>query len=705
MNKQRVYCEKEMFTVVSLFLLLSLPVLSVCFTSCDADDRAKKGKNEGAHGFVSVNLKTDTTFVATKASPDPEKPGEYKIQILQQDQVVTSFAVADMPEKISLDPGEYTAKATWGELLPAAFESLYMEGSTDFSIKEGATEQIALNCIPANAKVTVDYTSDFKQVYSDYSVSMTTRHTGTSPLKFEKDEPRAAYFQANPSGESLKMEMDLVAAGKNYTFTNGITIKPRDFVRLHFRLSNSGGSVTPDPDPDPTPDPNPGPIPTPTPDPEPEPDIPEVPAISTGIAGIMLQADGKKQETVTVVSNADWTVANAENWLRAEKNGNKVQFKAEPNETGEGRSATVTLTAVKGNKTASVSVFVVQLPAAGDTSDPSISVNIISLILPSEGFSQEIDVSCSHDWTFKTDEEGNWLTVTPGTNKLTLSAGANTTGITREGAVTLTTRSGDRTASVHINIKQAPRKEDPIISVDFSALTFSGGIDFEMPVSINQNSWVVRSTAAWLTATRNGENKVHLQADALAAGEDPREAIIRLTATQDGQTVTVDIKIRQNPLPPVTLPSSIGITIEINDTFVKDTVITRLLDVPAGTGKPLTLLPVGFSSGSLLTLKKGEAPSSLYINMAVYGKIARCQWEDMMNFKTVDLTAATEEQKNQLQGAGLFWDASMKGQKYSTLYLDQFVRKLAEGNHSYTLSVTDETGQQGSVILKIQITK
>lgn len=699
MNKQRVYCEKGMFKTVSLFLLLSLPVLSVCLTSCGADDIAKKGKNEGAHGFVSLNLKTDTAFVATKASPDPEKPDEYKIQILQQDQVVTSFLVADMPEKVSLDPGDYTAKATWGELLPAAFESLYMEGCTDFSIKEGATEQIALNCMPANAKVTVDYTSDFKQVYSDYSVSMTTSHTGTSPLKFEKDEPRAAYFQANASGEQLKMEMDLIASGKNYNFTNNITVKPRDFVRLHFRLSNSGGSVTPDPDP--TPDPTP----TPNPDPEPEPDVPEAPAISTGIAGIMFAADGKKLETVTVVSNSDWTVANSEKWLKVEIKGNKIQLKADPNDTGEGRSATVTLTAVKENKTASVSVFVVQLPAVADTSDPSISVNIISLILPSESFSQDIDVICSHDWTLKTDEEGKWLTVTPGTDKLTLSAGANTTGTTREGTVTLTTQSGGRTASVHINVKQATRKEDPLISVDFSALTFSGGIDFEMPVSINQNAWTVQSTAPWLTAERDGENKVRLQAAPLAAGEDPREAIIRLTATQDGQTVTVDIKIKQNPLPPVTLPSSIGITIEINDTFVKDTVITRLLDVPAGTGKPLTILPVGFSSGSLLILKKGEAPSSFYINLAVYGKIARCQWEDMMNFKTIDLTAATQEEKNQLQSEGLFWDSAMKGQKYSTLYLDQFVRNLGEGNHSYMLTVTDETGQQESITLKIQITK
>lgn len=699
MHKRRVYWGKEMFKVVSLFLLTGLPILSVCFTSCSADDIAKKENNRGAPGFVSVNLHADTTFVATKASPDPEKPDEYQVRILQEDQVITSFSVADMPEQIALDPGEYTAKATWGELLPAAFESLYMEGSAAFRIKEGGTEQIALNCTPANAKVTVDYTAEFKQVYGDYSVSMTTAHTGSSPLKFGKDEQRAAYFQADAAGEPLKMEMDLQAAGKNYHFSDRITVKPRDFVRLHFRLSNSGGSVTPDPDPDPSPDPGP------TPDPKPEPDIPEMPAISAGIAGIMLPADGEKEETVTVVANADWTVANSENWLNAERNGNKVLFKARPNDTAEGRSATVTLTAVKGNKTVSVSIFVVQLPKATDTSDPSISVNIIGLNMPAEGFSQEIEVVCSQDWTLQTDEESNWLTATPGTGKLTVTAGANTTGTTREGAITLTTRSGGRTASVHINVKQAPRKEDPLISVDFSALTFSGSIDFEMPVSINQSVWTVQSTAAWLTATRNGENKVRLQADALAPGEEPREAIIRLAATQEGCTVTVDIKIKQNPLPPVVLPSSIGITVEINDTFVKDTVITRLLDIPAGAEKPLTLLPAGFSSGSLLTLRKGEAPASLYINIAAYGKIAGCQWEDMMNFKTIDLTAATQDEINRLQGEGLFWDSSMKGQKYSTLYLDQFVKKLAEGNHSYMLSVTDETGQKESVTLKIQITK
>lgn len=701
MNKQSVYNENGFGKIFSLFLLMSLPVLSICLFSCNSDEATNDRKQREGRGFVSLKLKSDTTFVATKASPGPERPDDYLIQILQGEQLITSFPFADMPESISLDAGDYTAKASWGTQVPAAFESLYMEGSTDFSIKDGETEQISIGCVPANAKVTVDYTSELKQVYSDYSVSMHTRHTGSSSLKFEKNESRSGYFQADPKGETLNMDMNFVANGQDYKFTNSLTIQPRDFIRLHLGLSDSGGSDGPDPDPSPSPNPNPNPDPSP----DPTPDITENPTISVGIAGIMLPADGKKKEEIPVTSNSDWTIGNPEKWLKAEKNGNKVIFTADPNTSDEGRSATVTLTAMQGNKTASVSIFVVQLPTAPDASSPSISVNIIGLSLPAGGFTQEIMVTSSHDWTLKTDTEGSWISVVQGTDKLTLSAGANTTGFPREGTITLTTQSEGRTASINIQVEQAAREDDPVIAVDFSALTFSGRIDFEMPVSVNQDAWTVQSTATWLTATKNSSGNVYLQADALATGEAPREATIRLTATKGDRTITVDIKIKQNPSVPVSLPSSIRVTIEINETFVKDTILTKLLDIPAGVDKPLTVTSVGFTSGNLLSFRKGEAPQTLYVNIAAYGKIADCQWEDMMNFQTVALTTASPEEKNQLQAAGLFWDSNMKGQKYSTIYLDRFVNNLSEGNHSYQLHVTDEVGQKQAITLKIQITK
>jgi len=166
----------------SIYLLLT-GITAVSFLiSCDDE-----GKNRGV-GYVSLSLRTDTAFATTKAG-NPEDVNEYIIQILQGQTVVNKFPYAEKPDELKLDAGTYTASATWGSDVAAAFDALYMEGSSEFVIKEDMTTTIELAPTPANVKVVVDFSSELGEVYDDYYIDTTTGQTGDTPLVYKKVKP------------------------------------------------------------------------------------------------------------------------------------------------------------------------------------------------------------------------------------------------------------------------------------------------------------------------------------------------------------------------------------------------------------------------------------------------------------------------------------------------------------------------------------
>ena len=482
-------------------VVLSCLLILFNLIACSADDLDGKKEGKGGQGFVSLNLKADTAYVVTKASSGPENADDYKIRIYNGEEEVTSFRFGDRPELQPLEVGDYVAKASWGTLSPAAFDSLYVEGVTNFSVKEGEVTSVKLECRPANAKVIVDYADDLKKAYSDYSVSMSTSHTGNAPLVYVKDEARAGYFQVDTEGEKLNLKMMLSASGKDYTFTNAVSLMPRDLVRLHFKLggSNNGGNTPDTPD---TPDtPN-------TPDTPDTPDVPAAPdpTLTVNVAGLFFEAGANLTQSVTVTSNSTWTIVNSADWLTVEKQTGKAVFTAKENTTEEVRKATVTLVATNGNKSLSANIEVFQQAKATENNTPDLAVDIVDLVVSSDAFRQMIAVRSTKDWNYTTDAE-DWLKVsrTEATEDtqatLTLSADANTTNVSRKATVTLT--AGDeegKKSTVTIQIEQKAKEDDPYIHLDFSnlKLPYTGVSGQAYKVETNQKDWSVSSSADWL---------------------------------------------------------------------------------------------------------------------------------------------------------------------------------------------------------------
>ena len=217
----------------------------VCASSCDSDRVSADGV-----GKLRLSLSADTTSLSkginnsTKAAVSDEfekflTTADYKIRIVQQSDTVQSYDRFDeMPSEIELKEGAYTLIASKGDNLPSAFENPYFEGSTDFTVKAGMSTPIDVTCTLGNARITVDYTEDFKEAYSDYTVLLSSAFTSGS-LEIKKDETRPAYMQVAKEGSELGIAIRLKKITedkeKTYKIPTPLSIERRQNIRLIFK--------------------------------------------------------------------------------------------------------------------------------------------------------------------------------------------------------------------------------------------------------------------------------------------------------------------------------------------------------------------------------------------------------------------------------------------------------------------------------------
>ena len=217
----------------------------ICASSCDSDRVPADGI-----GKLRLSLSAETTTLnkginsSTKAAVSDEfekflTTADYKIRIVQQSDTVQSYDRFDeMPSEIELKEGAYTLIASKGDNLPSAFENPYFEGSTDFTVKADMSTPIDVTCTLGNARITVDYTEDFKEAYSDYTVLLSSAFTSGS-LEIKKDEMRPAYMQVAKEGSELGIAIRLKKITedkeKTYKIPTPLSIERRQNIRLIFK--------------------------------------------------------------------------------------------------------------------------------------------------------------------------------------------------------------------------------------------------------------------------------------------------------------------------------------------------------------------------------------------------------------------------------------------------------------------------------------
>ena len=205
-------------------------------------------------GKLRLSLIADTTSLSkgvngvTKAVNAGEfdaflTTSDYRICILQEADTMHIYERFDeMPAEVELKEGAYTLIAEKGNNLPAAFENPYFAGSVDFSIRADMSTPIDVTCTLANARITVEYTDDFKEAYSDYTVLLSSAFT-SGDLEIAKGETRPAYVQVAKEGSELGVAIRLKKVNeeeeKTYHVPTPLSIERRQNIRLIFKTDGA----------------------------------------------------------------------------------------------------------------------------------------------------------------------------------------------------------------------------------------------------------------------------------------------------------------------------------------------------------------------------------------------------------------------------------------------------------------------------------
>ena len=223
--------------------------ISVLIIGSFACDDQKDGSS--AHsGKLRLSLTADTTSLKkgvnsnlTKAVSDEFEKfltvEDYQIRIVTDKDTVKSYDRFDkMPSEIELPEGAYTIVASKGNNLPAEFENPYFEGSTAFTVKEGMSTPLEVTATLGNARITAEYTDDFKEAYSEYTVLLSSSYT-TADLEITRGETRPAYMQVDKDGTDIaigiKLKKITEETEKTYYVPTALKLERRQNVRLVFK--------------------------------------------------------------------------------------------------------------------------------------------------------------------------------------------------------------------------------------------------------------------------------------------------------------------------------------------------------------------------------------------------------------------------------------------------------------------------------------
>jgi hypothetical protein len=221
---------------VLIFMICMLSVLS-----CHKDD-TKEDKPTGTLKikiglYVTVN-EVSENLKSTHGTED------FRVIVYNSanEEVLVFAKAADMPDEIQLETGNYYVAVFSDNNLPAAFENPYYYGKSEmFSIVPNNQQTVVVNCELGNSIVTVVYSDNVRNYFSDYS---TTVSSAEGSLVYGKTETRSGYFRPLP----LTIHADLTWQKQDGTLeskTLSGTISdpmPKRKYEIHVNVSAGGGS-------------------------------------------------------------------------------------------------------------------------------------------------------------------------------------------------------------------------------------------------------------------------------------------------------------------------------------------------------------------------------------------------------------------------------------------------------------------------------
>jgi hypothetical protein len=162
-------------------------------TSCDRENFGY----EESKGYLRLSLDVDnkTDGATTRAVDNVPSAADFAVAIYKgsDSNPVSSYdKFSQIDKEIGLAVGQYTVKASYGQLTKEGFDSPYFVGEQSFSIADGDSKDVSISCALANAKVNIIYTDAFKNYFSAYNTEVNS--AGNSAVTYSETETRGAYF-------------------------------------------------------------------------------------------------------------------------------------------------------------------------------------------------------------------------------------------------------------------------------------------------------------------------------------------------------------------------------------------------------------------------------------------------------------------------------------------------------------------------------
>lgn len=169
--------------------------MTILLISCQKQETSPPVETGTLHLDIGLYISVHDVNNALKSTNQTE---EFRVTIFRGDgSVAMTFDNAlEMPDTIELGIGDYYVEAHSENNFPAAFENPYYFGASDvFTIGSNIQQTVMVNCELANTIVSVTYSDNIKDGFSDY---FTTVSTSLGSLLYGSDETRPGYFQTSP---------------------------------------------------------------------------------------------------------------------------------------------------------------------------------------------------------------------------------------------------------------------------------------------------------------------------------------------------------------------------------------------------------------------------------------------------------------------------------------------------------------------------
>lgn len=153
---------------------------------------------DGGEGSLQWSVGwNDAVKVATRALTQSETAAlnqQASIRIYHNGKLVRRYAGTDeIPGRLTLMSGDYTLRVEAGDSVDADFDKRFYSGAVDFTIRKGATTQVAVEGRLRNAIVVPQFDASLSETFSRWKMEVKTQ-SGTSLVYEQQDHGKRGYF-------------------------------------------------------------------------------------------------------------------------------------------------------------------------------------------------------------------------------------------------------------------------------------------------------------------------------------------------------------------------------------------------------------------------------------------------------------------------------------------------------------------------------